>query len=93
MARDSLKKYVVIHDDTGSKSSGAASFFSYRGRLFELHKELISVRVMNSQSYDAVAEKLRFTIVNAMRAGNILCIDCGKIKANLKDDLASVPWA
>ena len=47
---------------------------------------------MNTQTYAEIAEKLRFAIVNAMRGGNILCVDCGKIKVNFNDELADVPW-
>ena len=95
IARDNLRKYCLIHDISGSKSSGAASFFSYRGRRFELHKALIQVRVMEDLTYEQVAERLRKEIVNAMRAGQVLCIDCGKVKANLGDDLHFrdiLPW-
>ena len=59
LARDNLKKYCLIEDATGSKASGAASFFSYRGRLFELHKALIRIRAMNDLSYEEAAEMLR----------------------------------
>ena len=40
-SRDMLHKYVLVHDVSDSKSSGVASYFSYKGRLFELYKELI----------------------------------------------------
>ena len=46
IARDNLQKYCFIRDISGKGTSGAASFFSYRGRLFELHNALIHVRAM-----------------------------------------------
>ena len=82
LARDNLRKYCIIEDATGSKTSGAASFFSYRGRLFELHKALIRIRAMGNLTFEQAADMIRAQIVNAMRAGQVLCIDCGKLKVN-----------
>ena len=59
LCRDSLKKYVFIHDVSNSSRSGAASFFNYKGRLFEMHKELIQVRAMQSKSWEEACEELR----------------------------------
>ena len=69
IARDNLQKYCFIRDISGKGTSGAASFFSYRGRLFELHNALIHVRAMEDQSMEDVCDRLRREIVNAMRAG------------------------
>ena len=92
IARDNLLKYCFVRDISGSKTAGAASFFSYHGRVFNLHAALIRVRAMNEITYEEVADMLRREVVNAMRAGQVLCIDCGKLKADFKNELGSVPW-
>ena len=40
-----------------------------------------------------VNEELRKAIVIAMRNGETLVIDCGKLKVNWNDDLPAIPWA
>ena len=92
IARDNLQKYCFIRDISGKEVSGAASFFSYRGRLFELHNALIHVRAMGDQTMEQVCDNLRREIVNAMRAGQVICIDCGKIKVNFGGEMALLPW-
>ena len=59
LTRDTLKKYCIIHDVSNSNSSSAASYFNYKGRLFEMHKELIQVRAMQSKSWEEACEELR----------------------------------
>mmetsp|Transcript_10754 Transcript_10754/g.14455 ORF Transcript_10754/g.14455 Transcript_10754/m.14455 type:complete len:121 (-) Transcript_10754:256-618(-) len=88
-----MKQYCIIHDCSGSKSSGAASYFHYKGRLFELHRELIQVRSMKQKTFEEVAEELRKQVVSAMRNGNTLCIDVGKLKVSFAQELNSLPWA
>ena len=93
ITRDYLRKYILLHDVSGSNSSGAASYFNYKGRLFELHKELIQARAMQTKTLEEVCEDLRKQIVAAMRAGQTLVIDCGKLRVNFGEDLAMIPWA
>ena len=76
----------------GSRS-GAASFFNYKGRLFEFHKELIQVRAMQSKTWEEACEDLRKQMVAAMRGGQVFVIDCGKLKVNFAQELSSLPWA
>jgi hypothetical protein len=93
-ARDKFHKYCFIRDISGRNTAGAASFFSYRGRLFEVHNALIRVRaIQDGSTMEEIANQLRREIVNAMRAGQVICLDCGKIKANLQNDFgAYLPW-
>ena len=92
LARKDLHKYCLVRDISGSKTSGAASFFSYRGRLFELHKALIRVRAIENLTFEEMTDMLRREIVIAMRAGEILCIDCGKLATDFKTELGFLPW-
>ena len=51
---------------------------------------------MNDLSYEEAAEMLRAQVVCAMRAGQTLCIDCGKLKMNFVEEfsryMAILPW-
>ena len=82
ITRDMLHKYVLLHDVSGSDRSGAASYFNYKGRLFELHKELIQARAMETKTLAEVGEELRKQLVASMRGGHTFVIDCGKLKVN-----------
>ena len=41
---------------------------------------------------EEVCDRLRREIVNAMRAGQVICIDCGKLKVNFGGEMSKIPW-
>ena len=82
-----------MHNVSASGSSNAASYFNYKGRLFELYKELIQARAMGTKTLEEVGEELRKQMVSAMRGGQTFVIDCGKLKVNFGEELGGVPWA
>ena len=62
--------YCFVQDLQGQ----ASRYFQYKGRLFELGDEIKRIQA-GSQTLDGAAEKLRASIVLAMRQSDILCIN------------------
>ena len=75
VARDIKKKYCFIVDLNGD----AVDFYQYKGRLLEFHKEKIKM-IMGKQTLEEMIEKMRKELVAAMRNGQTLGINLGKIK-------------
>jgi len=63
-------KYCFIQDQNGN----AATFFKYKGLLFDFYREISAMRT-GEQTSDEVKEKLRYNCVEAMRFGQVICVN------------------
>ena len=61
-----------------------ANFFSYKGKLIELHKESLRA-TMGSQTHEDSLEALRKILISSMRNGETLCVATGKLGMDFKE--------
>ena len=75
-------KYTLIVDRQGN----VATFFSYKGKLIDFHKEKMKV-TMGSQSKEDALENLRKAMVYAMKNGDNFCINTDAIVVDWKSEM------